>query len=306
MSAEIESADRSGGWQKTPERGGSWGIRITIFFASLFGRGPARFIVRIVAFYFTLFAPKARRAVHELMRRLARPSGFMTAYRQILRFAHVTLDGWYFLARKLHHFEVSREGSHYLAALKRERRGAILLGAHFGSFYAMRGMASEEELPIHPLVYQANAQRINAIIEAVDPSSKVRLIQIEDESIEFMLRIRELVEGGALVAILGDRVPKNAKSVEVDFLGGKARMPAGPYFLAMSLRCPVYLTAGIYRHPNRYELSCEPLFDRVVLDRKDRLGAARRYAQEYADRLALLVRSAPDNWFNFYDYWERP
>jgi predicted LPLAT superfamily acyltransferase len=292
-------------WQDAPERGPSWGIRLTAFIAGFLGRAPARFVVRVVAFYFTLFAPKVRRAANDFLRRLDRPTGFWPAYRQVLRLSHVTLDGWYFLSRKFHHFEIERTGHHYLAALKEEGRGAILLGAHFGSFYAMRGQASAEELPIHPLVYQVNAQRINSVIEAVDPTSELRLIQIEEESIDFMLKIRELVDRGGLVAILGDRVPKGSKYVEVDFLGGRARMPAGPYLLATTLKCPVYLTLGIYRHPSRYELFCEPLWERVVLDRKDRLASAQKYAQEYADRLAAYVRTAPDNWFNFYEYWER-
>ena len=92
----------------------------------------------------------------------------------------------------------------------------------------------------------------------------------------------------------------------VDFLGSKAQLPAGPYLLAASLRCPVYLTYGVYRAPNRYELHCEPFAAAVVLPRGRRSDAIQQYAQRYADRLAAWCHEAPDNWFNFYDFWATP
>ena len=37
--------------------------------------------------------------------------------------------------------------------------------------------------------------------------------------------------------------------------------------------------------------------------RRDREGALRDCAARYAARLEHYARQAPDNWFNFYDYW---
>ena len=79
--------------------------------------------------------------------------------------------------------------------------------------------------------------------------------------------------------------------------------PRGPYILASTLRCPVYFTAGLYRGGNHYELFCIPFADKVVLPRKRRQEAIQEYAQKYADTLADFVRDAPDNWFNFFDFW---
>jgi predicted LPLAT superfamily acyltransferase len=126
---------------------------------------------------------------------------------------------------------------------------------------------------------------------------------MDDKDIGFMLKVRELVEAGGLIAILADRLADGAKHVTVDFLGGKARLPVGPYILAASLRCPVYFVAGIYRAPKRYELRCEPFAERIELPRKSRQEALAMYAQKYADIVARYARDAPDNWFNFYDFW---
>ena len=294
-------------WRSTDERGSVAGIKALIIFATMFGRGPARIVVALIAAYYTAFSARARRAVKLFRTRLGLPAsqrGVRATYMTVLRFAQCALDGLVLMRGKIDYFRVSRNGHEHLATLRDTRTSAILLGAHLGSFYVMRTQSTKESLPLCPVVYTKNARRFNRVIEELDPDSTTRLIEIGDgDDMDFMLAIRDKAESGALVAILGDRTQPGAKTVEVDFLGAKARLPAGPYILAATLRLPVYFTAGIYRGGNHYELYCIPFADRIVLDRKDRMGAIQRYAQQYADILAEFCQKAPDNWFNFYDFW---
>jgi predicted LPLAT superfamily acyltransferase len=60
---------------------------------------------------------------------------------------------------------------------------------------------------------------------------------------------------------------------------------------------------GLFSGPNRYELLCEPFCDVLTLDREARDEALRAHAQRYASRLEEVVKRAPYNWFNFYDFW---
>ncbi len=292
------------GWRDIPERGTALGIRSVVVLATAFGRAPARLLVRLIALYYTLFFGTARRAAQTFLRRLGRPAGFWAAYRNVLRFAQCTLDGLFFVRGKTRAFEITRDGHEHLEELRRSGRGAILLGAHLGSFYAMRAQSEEKALPLFPLVYLKNARRINEALRELDPKSHAQLVEMSDDDVGFVLRVRELVDSGALIAILADRAPKGGRTVRVDLLGGEAALPVGPYLLAASLGCPVYFTVAVYREPNRYELHCEPFAERVELPRGKRDEALREYAQRYADRLAFYCRQAPDNWFNFYDFWD--
>lgn len=298
----MTAAPGDASWRTTAERGSILGIRVVLFLATTLGRGPARLLMRALALYYTLSSPAARAAVRSFLAAAGEPVTFARVYRQILRFTQVTLDALFLVAGKTHLFRFERHGHEHLEALRREGRGALLLGAHLGSFHAMRAHGGEHSLPVYAVVYTKHAQRINRVLEELDPSLGARLLRM-GEGVDFVLRIRELIEQGALVAILGDRVGADDRTVEAEFFGRTARFPTGPYILAAALKCPVYLTFGLYRDPDRYELHCEPFAERVELPRRDRQAALARYAQQYAARLEHYCRSAPDNWFNFYDFW---
>jgi predicted LPLAT superfamily acyltransferase len=293
------------GWTASRERGTVFFIRLSIFLVTSLGRGLGRGLVRVIAFYYALFARSARRAAADYLRRVSSaPPRFADVYRQILRFAQVTLDAVLLVAGKTKYFRVTTNGHEHLAALRDGKKGAILLGAHLGSFYAMRMQSDVERLPIHAVVFTKNARMINDALTQIDPGGNATLIEMDpDGGIDFMLRIKELVEGGALVAMLADRVTGNARAVSAPFLGGTARFAAGPFLLASMLKCPVYMTFGLYRDPDRYDLFCEPFADRIELPRKDRERALDAYVARYAARLEHFVRLAPDNWFNFFDFW---
>ncbi len=293
-------------WRVAKERGSIVGIKALVVFATTFGRRPAHLVLYAVAFYYALFSARARRSIHRFRAHLGLDPSFAAAYRTVLRFAQCSLDALFHMRGKLEHFHVTRNGHHHLEALRESGQSAILLGAHLGSIYALRTQSRAEDLPLVPVVYTKNAKRFNQVLEELDPTSTTRLIEIGDGGdVDFMLAIRERAEEGALIAILGDRTQPGAKTVEVEFLGDKALLPAGPYVLASVLRLPVYFTVGLYRGGGHYELHCVPFAERVVLPRGGREKAIAVYAQRYADLLAEMARSAPDNWFNFFDFWKR-
>lgn len=89
---------------------------------------------------------------------------------------------------------------------------------------------------------------------ALDPEGAARVLELDpDGGLDSMLKIKELIEEGALIAILGDRLPPNSAAervVRAPFLGAEAAFPAGPFLLAATLKCPVYLTFGLSRDPD--------------------------------------------------------
>jgi len=71
------------------------------------------------------------------------------------------------------------------------------------------------------------------------------------------------------------------------------------------MKRPVVLMVGIYRGGRRYDIHFERLFDPGTVARGQRDDAIEEAMAHYAERLEYYCRSAPFNWFNFYDFWRR-
>ena len=293
------------GWLSQRERGTVFVIHATFRLATLAGRTLMKPLVAVIAMWYRLTDRKAVRASRDWLTRVrGRRPGFWAVYRHIHTFAQVTLDRIFLVTGKTRGLRFTRTGDHLLAAQQATGRGAVLLGAHVGSFEAMRSGGDEDRLQIHILGHFANARMINELLSRLDPARAAKVVHIGDDPVGVMARVHDRVAAGDFVAVLGDRTGLNERTVEVPFFGAPARFPAGPFLLASLLRCPVYLVFGLYRRPDRYDLFCEPFADSLHLPRKHRDEALRDVVRRYAERLEHYARSAPENWFNFYDFWQ--
>jgi predicted LPLAT superfamily acyltransferase len=173
------------------ERGSVLGLRLIAWLSTAVGRTPARFVVRIVALYYFVFDAATRRASHDYLMRVHGNATLAMRYRHVLRFAEVTLDRAFIVAGKERYFDVTCNGNEHISQLTKSRRGAVLLGAHVGSFEAMRMQGKKESLRIHVLGHFSNARMINAALERLNPSANTNVISIDDSNPDFVLRIRE-------------------------------------------------------------------------------------------------------------------
>lgn len=301
--AQPQPAVNAGEWLRQPERGSAFGIRALLAAHRVFGRRFVVVILGVVALYYAMFARSARRASLDYLRRVRSDAGFFHVVRHIATFAVCSFDRVLFAAGKLDAFTIRRTGDHHLRALRDGKRGALLLGAHLGSFEAMRAMGDREELVVNVLAHFKNARKITAMLAAVAPGFDARVLEIDPDAPHWALAVGERIEAGELVAILGDRTGLGEGTTQVDFLGGRAALPTGPYALASVLRCPIYLTFGLYLGRGEYSLHCEPFEERVELPRPVRAERVQALAQRYATRLEDYVRRAPYCWFNFFSLW---
>lgn len=298
-------------WRKIPEAGSAIGLRLIAWLARTAGRRVAGWILYVVAIYYALFRGAARRASRDFLSRVGERATFGAIVRHFHTFAQVSLDRLFFLTAKFDGFEFAHPDHDALETVAKSGRGVLLLGAHLGSFEVMRTRASLFKIPIHIVVDFTNAERVNGVLRSLAPAIDTRLISLADDPVATMLAVRAAIERGELVAILADRLPRSNRTTPegaqrlatASFLGSDAAFPAGPWLLAHSLSCPVYFVAGVYTRPNRYTVHFELLADEVRLERGARAASLARYVQTYAAKLETFVRSAPLNWFNFFDFW---
>jgi predicted LPLAT superfamily acyltransferase len=291
-------------WLSARERGTLLGIRAAFALATLVGRTATRPLVSVIALWYRLFDRRAVAASRAWLQRVhGRPAGFWAVWRHLRAFAQVTLDKVFLLKGRTRALRFSRTGDHLLQAQVDTGKGALLLGAHLGSYEAMRAGGEADRVHIEILGYFANARMINSLLTELNGKQAAQVIHVGDDPIGVMSRVQTALEQGHLIASLADRTGVDTNVVTARFFGQEAAFAGGPFLMASVLRCPVYLVFGLYTEPNRYDLHCERFAERIDLPRRDRQAALRAWVQRYADRVEHYCRLAPDNWFNFYDFW---
>ena len=285
------------------ERGSVLGIRLLVTLSTLLGRRLTSLLLPIIAAWYAMADGQVRRASQAYLRRIHGRATLGQVVGHVRCFAQVAFDRLFLLRGRLDLFDIRTHGEEHLTGLADRRQGAILIMAHLGSFEVMRAMSTSRRLPVNILGYFQNARLINAVLVGLDPTADARFISVRPDDPTFIFEVEDRVRAGEMVGTMGDRVGFDGKSAVVPFLGGDAAFPTGPYLLAALLRCPVYLAFSIYSEPNRYDLYCEPFSERIELPRNDRQAALQALAARYANRLEAFCRQAPDNWFNFYDFW---
>jgi len=295
-------------WLDRPEGGSSWALRLFATVARGLGRTVSRLVLLPITAYFMLRrAPERRASRAYLVRVLGREPTWFEVARHIHTFAGVTLDRVYFLTGELQRFDLRMVGIEQLHAAMDLGRGVLLIGAHVGSFDALRAASRlRPDVTVRVVLDAQHSPALSAILRQLNPEIAAGIINPRQNGTVVALEIGAALNQGALVTMLGDRGRPGNATASVEFLGSIARFPTAPWQIAAALHVPVVLCIGLYRGGDRYDLHFELLASRLQVERRHREQQLQHVVQDFADRLAVLVRKAPYNWFNFYDFWNEP
>jgi predicted LPLAT superfamily acyltransferase len=294
-------------WATQRERGNAWAMRCMSAIAVWAGRPIARLVLHPVTVYFLLASGPARRASRDyLTRALGRPADWRDSYRHFHSFAATVLDRIYFLRGRLARFAIDNRNVRPVEAVLEEGHGVMLIGAHLGSFEALRAGAQNVGTRAAMLMYEDNARQINAALKAIAPDAQLHTIALGRPGA--MLALKRWLDDGGMAGLLADRTLPGAaagrsRTWMLPFLGQPAPFSDGPLRLAAMLRQRVFFMAGLYHGGRHYSLRFEP-----VADFRDVSGAVMEQQvqaalQRYVALLESMCRDAPYNWFNFYDFW---
>ena len=287
-------------WQAKAERGSAFLIRLIAWLARVAGRPLCRALLYPIVLYFVLTDATARRASREFLgAATSHPARWVDVFAHIHCFAATLLDRVYMASGDFDRFEVTVEGDPFVRAALEAGKGCVLLGSHLGSFDLM--MLKNQVLHNRPVT----------VLMHIDERARVRRIAgIDDDKfsiiplgrIDSYLRAYEVLERGGLIVALADRSEK-AASLASDFFGRPAAFPVGPHALAARAGASVLMGFGLYEGGKRYRIEFVEFGPAAPPGSR---GAALQPAVDrYVALLERYARRYPQNWFNFFPYWQR-
>src|SRR5258706_3090081 len=280
------------------------GYRIVYFVCNTLGVYPAYLLLRFVAFYFFLFSWTSSGHSYRYFR-LHQHYGVMRSlvkvYQNYYAFAQTILDKVIVMSGIENKFTYRFEGEENLRAIATGGRGGILLSAHVGNWEAAGHLLRRLDTRINVVMYDAEHQGIKAYLERVTGGRNLNVIVIKDD-MSHVYAIGEALRKNELICLHADRFLKGNKTIPMEFLEGRARFPEGPFVMAAAFNAPVSVVFAFKETSMHYHFYGSPLIQRTAMESKEAFVV--RLMGTFLQELEQKVKLYPDQWFNYYNFWE--
>ncbi|MDR1312061.1 MAG: acyltransferase [Burkholderiaceae bacterium] len=289
------------------------GIRFLFWVCRALGRLPFRLFTYPLVAWYIVAKPGARKASRKYLRKVmsargdAEP-GLRHVMAHFVSFAENILDKFWLWSGLPGTNDVLVRNDERLLHNMRDKRGFLLICAHFGNMELCKMLSMSHDAPkITMLVHTKHAQAFNNLLGQLDPRSQMNVMQVTEISPATVVLLTEKVHQGECVVIAGDRIPVSPapRIAAAGFFGELAPFPVGPYVLASLMQCPVYLMF-VLQQKNRTEVCFEFFRETIRLPKDKRDTELAQLASGYAARLEHYCMLTPLQWFNFYDFWQMP
>ncbi|MCQ2959963.1 MAG: lipid A biosynthesis (KDO)2-(lauroyl)-lipid IVA acyltransferase [Bacteroidales bacterium] len=283
--------------------GGSLGQKILFWMLS---RIQVRFfypILYIVVPFYMLFGRKGYRAmIAYFCNHFGKNKwqAFCSTYKNHIVFGQVVLDKFAILAGNFSQFRLSVDNIDALNQALDKSEGFFVVSAHVGNFELSGVTFRQNKKKLNGIVYGGEVQTLQQRRNEVFNQSNMNFISVTNDMSHLFI-IKDAIENGEIVTIHGDRLFGSPKSYYTDFINKSAKFPIGAFRLATQLDAAVY-TVFIMKEKGvsykGYVTQLNPL-----KDENSSIKKAEHLGKQYAAALEKVVLQYPEQWFNFYDFW---
>ncbi|WP_314041031.1 glycosyltransferase [Campylobacter showae] len=297
-------------WWKKQERGGAFFLRPSLFLVQILPEFALKLIVKIVVWFYYIFSKNERENIAEFRRNLSKFAGSQTlkgtsVFSHFEAFGGAICDKFRVWKGKIKDSELEiidlgRIKSELIGA----KKGQILLTAHLGNVEICKALGARVDgFRMVILAYDKNSREFNEVLKRISQNDgSVRMMLVNELDVAAMLELKNIVESGEHIGIMGDRTPIGGdKAARVKFLGKEANFNYGPYLIAGILGVKIS-SLWCQKIEGKFRIELVPLASTVKLGR-DKAAAVREYLQIYVRELENRCKQTPVQWFNFFDFW---
>lgn len=284
-------------------KGSPLGYRIFVWVLRKMGVRPAYVLLRAVAFYYFVCSPRSSRLMYRYFRErvgFGRLRAIRALYHNYYLFGQSLIDRVVMMAGIPQRFTFDFDGEEHLRAMVEQGRGGLLLSAHIGNWEIAGHLLQRLGTRINILMFDGEHERIKQYLEGVTGERKARIIIIRD-NLSHIYEISEALKNKELVCMHADRFVAPAKSMDVDFMGGRAAFPAGPFVLAATYRVPVSFVFALREGAMHYHFFASAPRDYREPDKKVSMT---RILGDFSQAMEEKVKTYPEQWYNYYNFWK--
>jgi predicted LPLAT superfamily acyltransferase len=289
--------------------GGTLGQRGLIFFFRWWNLRFGYTIMAVVVPFYMLFAHKNYMSIYLYFRQhfgFSKWKSFCKTYRNHFLFGQIILDRFAVFAGKKHCFDVEIIGNEYLQNLANGEKGFIMAGSHVGNFEIGGYLLCSDKKPINALIYAGETATMQDNRTKIMSGNNIRLIPVLSD-MSHLFAVNAALQNGEIVSMPCDRNHGSTKSVEYDFLNGKADFPVGAFTLAATFDVEVLAVFCIKISTKKYKIFVQPVNGGVAHNAATTTTKHEQINEmvfSYVKELENIVKQYPEQWFNYYKFWK--
>lgn len=276
------------------------GYKIFLFSIKVFGLNTAYLILKFVTYYYYLFAKKSRESIRDFYVKalgLSHKEALKLTKKNFSVFGQTLVDRFAFLVNRADKITYSFDNEEALLNLKDLGKGGILMSAHLGNWETAGNLLKHRiSSKMNVLMLDAEVQKIKAFTDKSTGGSQFNIIPIKND-FSHLIKLNNAFKAKEFVALHADRFTEGAKSITLDFFGYPVRFPYGPFLIASKFKVPITFVFAIKASKTHYALcATDPIIDHK---------SPEEIAKAYISEIERLVKKHPEQWFNYYNYFEQ-
>ncbi len=290
-------------WQGK-SKGTTLGYRIFVSVLKNLGVAPAYWLLIFVALYYWLFSYKSSKPLfHYFHRKLgySQMKSLGMLYTNYYRFGQTLIDKVVVMAGIRNNFTYHFDGEENLHKIIALKRGGLLLSAHLGNWEIAGHLFKRLSTPINIVMYDGEHRQIKNYLEQVTGKRNMNIIVIKDD-LSHIYAINEAFKKNELVCMHADRFVEGSKSIMGNFLEEPARFPLGPFVLAATFKVPVSYVFAFKETNRHYHLFASELKE-YKTGSKDMI--THEILTDFIWHVEDKVKQYPEQWFNYYNFWQQ-
>ena len=238
-------------------------------------------------------------AYHYFRRRmgLGRWRAAWHVYRNHCLFAQVVIDRFAMFAGKK--FALRIEGFEHFHQLELQPDGFMLFSSHIGCYEAAGYSLVSKTKRFNALVFGGEKATVMEGRKKKLDGNNIRMIPVMPDMSHLFL-VNEALANQEIVSMPADRIVGSPKSVTVMFLGAEAHLPMGPFSVATMRGLDALAVNVMKTRSKEYTVYVSRLTYDKQAPRKEQI---KQLTESYAAELERRVRQYPDQWYNFYEFW---
>lgn len=292
---------------KGKSKGNALGYKIFILSIKHLGLNFSYLILRFVSLYFFLFSKEEKKQIKWYYLNIHKSTliqSYKGIYKSFYALGVSLIDKIGVLSNSIPAFNINFDGEEYLHELANNRQGGIIVGAHIGNWEIAGQLMKRIDIKVNIVMKLNEKEAIANVLKNNTGGHSFNTIGITDD-FSYLIEIKKALDNNEFIILHGDRYIDKSNVIEMDFLGRKALFPKGPFLLSIKFRKPIIFAFALKESKKDYHFyASKPIYKTKRTLPKDINKETSFLIKNYIQQLEALVRKHPEQWFNFYKFWQ--